>query len=340
MSQNFDVAIAGATGLLGETLLELLDQRRFPVASLTLLGEGDEVGESRSFRGKQHDVKAIDGFDFSACQLAFFVGGEAMAETHAVRAADAGCVVIDSSRAFAYDDAVPLIIPEVNALAIADYSQRGILRSPDCDTILLWSVLHECHAHYRFNRLVLTVCQAVSRQGQAGIEELARQTTRLLNAQPLETKIFPRQIAFNLLPVTSSIVDSGYSADELLLMHETRRLLLETPLEISPTVIQAPVFFGDTLLVHVEADVEIDIEEIADRLQQTPGVSLATETDAARVPTPVTHAAGQATVHVSRLRPDLTRTEAFSLVVSADCTHKGGALNSVQIAEILVKDYL
>ncbi|MHA1567866.1 MAG: aspartate-semialdehyde dehydrogenase, partial [Alphaproteobacteria bacterium] len=267
MSQNIDVAIAGATSLLGETLLELLDQRQFPVATLTLLGEGDEVDESRSFQGKQRDVKAIDGFDFSACQLAFFVGGDAMAEAHAVRAAEAGCVVIDSSHAFAYDDAVPLIIPEVNALAIADYSQRGIIRNPDCDTILLWSVLHECHAHYRFNRLVLTVCQAVSRKGRAGIEELAGQTTRLLNAQPLETKTFPQQIAFNLLPITAPVGDSGYSMDELLLMHETRCLMIEMPLEISPTIIQAAVFFGDTLLVHAEADTEIDIEEIADRLR-------------------------------------------------------------------------
>lgn len=340
MASKPDIAVVGASSLVGETLLEILDQREFPFAALHLLDEADVVGESRSFQGRQYDLKDVAGFDFATCQLAFFVGSDALAASHAGRAAEAGCVVIDTSRAFAGDEAVPLVIPEVNALAIADYSQRGILRSPDCNTIMLWTVLHEVHAHYRFNRLQLTACQAVSRKGRDGVEELARQTANLLNTRPLEPRVFPQQIAFNLLPLTAPVIDSGYSGDELLLINETRRLLSETPLEISPTVIQVPVFFGDTLLVHAEADIEIDVGEIAVRLQETPGVILDTASEVQDIATPVSRAAGEASILVSRLRPDLSRPEAISLVITADCGYKGSAVNCVQIAEILVKDYL
>ncbi len=340
MESKPDIAIVGATHLIGETLIQLLHERDFPVGSLHPLDTGEAVGEFVAFGEERLRVRDAESFDFSGVVLTFTVGDPETARRYGEAAAEAGSRVVDASGAWAEDPDVALVIPEINPHELDAIRYRGIVASPDCHTVLLWLALAPLRERFGLRQLFVTACNAVSRQGKPGIEELARQTTDLLNVRPIEPERFPQQIAFNVLARTADILQGGHSADELRLVEETRRLLPHAELDIMVTVTQVPVFFGDVLQIHGVLEVPVDVDSLRAVLAETPGVEYIEAGGEEAEPSPVTDAAGSDAVYLTRLRLAPERGDVFGAWILGDCSRKGSALNCVQIAEILVKDYL
>ncbi len=338
MSKTCDVAVVGATTVVGETLVELLEQREFPLGELHLLDWGDAVGKRISFKDSTIPVQDTAGFDFSTVGLAFFCAGEDIAAEFAPLAVEAGCVVIDHSALYRGEPDIPLVIPEINPQAIAAYSQRGIIACPAATTIQMLLCVHPLLSAVVIEHIGVTVCAAVSDQGRAGIEELAGQTANLLNMRPLESRVFPQQIAFNILPQVGGLEDNGYSAQETGLVRESQKILNDPALKISPTLLQVPVFFGHGMVLVIQTSKPLAIEEAGKLLKQSSALEVV-DVDI-EAPTAVTEAAGNDAIYVGRLRADMSLECGVTLWAVADNSRKGAALNGVQIAEILVKDYL
>ena len=336
MSQRFDIAILGVDGLGGETLLELLEEREFPVGNLYPLVASESEQESVRFGGRTLSVEPVADFDWSQVQLAFFMAGSAASAEWAQVAADAGCVVIDNSLHFRDDFSVPLIIPEVNSDELADVRQRNIVASPTCIVTELMLALKPIHDEVGVARVNIVSLQSVSGTGKAGIQELAKQTASLLNGRPAESHTYEAQIAFNLLPQIDSLADDGFTLEEQRLESETQRLLGDERIGVNATCIRVPVFYGHSLVVHLEIQHGCDLEEIKRVLEAAPGVSLIDD----ELLTPVTHGAGQSGVFISRLRQDKTHPQGFNFWLVTDNIRKGGALNCLQIAESLIQDHL
>ncbi len=340
MNDRPDIAVVGAGHLLGETLIQLLHERDFPCGTVHALDTGDAVGELIPFGEERLRVREAGNFDFGTVRITFTVGEADDARRFGEMAADAGSLVVDVAGAWRDDPDVPLVIPEINPEELAAVRYRGIAASPDCQTIQLWLALNPLRERFGLRQLFVTACHAVSRQGKAGIEELAKQTTDLLNVRPIEPKRFRQQIAFNVLARTADILHGGYSRDELRLVEETRRLLPHVELDLMATVIQMPVFFGDAMQIYATLEVPVDVDSLRAVLAETPGVAYIEATAEEAEPSPVTDAAGSDAVYVTRLRMDLNRGDVFGAWIVGDCSRKGSTLNAVQIAEILVKDYL
>ncbi len=334
------VAVIGATHLVGETLVQLLHERDFPLAGLDLLDTGEAVGEMVAWGEERLRVRDAERYDYAEAQLVFTVGDAESGRRFGEQAAEAGALVVDASGAWPDDPDVPLVIPEINPHELDAVRYRRIAASPDCHAILLWLALNPLRERFGLRQLFVTACQAVSREGKAGIEELAKQTTDLLNVRPIEPKRFRQQIAFNVLARTGELGEGGYSHDELRLVEETRRILPQADVDIMATVVQMPVFFGDALQIYGMLDVAVDVDSLRAVLAATPGVEYIEASADEAEPTPVTDAAGADAVYVTRLRMDLQRGDVFGAWILGDCSRKGSALNCVQIAEILVKDYL
>lgn len=335
-----DIAIVGATHLIGETLAQLLQERNFPLGSLHLLDTGESVGELVAFGEERLRVQDAETFDFSGVQLTFTAGDPQIARRLGEAAVEAGSRVVDASGAWAEDPDVALVIPEINPHELDAIRYRGIVASPDCHTVLLWLALAPLRERFGFRQLFVTACNAVSREGKPGIEELARQTTDLLNVRPIQPEHFGQQIAFNILARTADILPGGHSADELRLVEETRRLLPHAGLDMMVTVAQIPVFFGDVLQVYGVLEVPVDVDSLRAVVAETTGIEYLEADGEKGEPTPVTDAAGSDRVYLTRLRLAPERGDIFGAWIVGDCTRKGSALNCVQIAEILVKDYL
>lgn len=340
MSKTVDVAVVGVTGAVGEAILEILEQRNFPVGTLYPLDDAESAGKRVEFHGKSRVVRDLSEFDFGQAQLALFCAGETLAGEFAPRATSAGCVVIDNSSRFRHEETVPLVIPEVNPSALAGYRQRQIVATPDALTVQLLVALKPLYDTVGIERINVATYQAVSESGEAGVKELAAQTANLLNARPLEPGLFGRQIAFNVLAQIGDLEDNGYSRVEMNLVHECRKVLANDELPINPTAVLVPVFYGHGMAVHLETRAKLGANQARALLQEAPGIGVMDTPSPDGYPTPVTDGVNQDVVLVGRIREDISHPRGLDLWIVGDNVRKGAALNSVQMAEILVKDYL
>ncbi len=335
MQKEINVAIAGATGAVGEALIEILEAREFPVRELHLLASERSAGKRLQFRGKNVAVQVLDDFDFSDTQVGLFSAGGDISAVHAPRAAAAGCVVIDNTSCFRYDDDVPLVVPECNSHAISQYGQRNIIANPNCSTIQMVAALKPIHDEVGIARINVCTYQAVSGAGAGGVRELAGQTANLLNAKPIESSVMPVQIAFNAIPQIDKFQENGYTKEEMKMVWETRKILEDETIEVNPTCVRIPVFYGHSEAIHIETRQHIEVERVAELLSDAPGVELFSGNE---YPTAVEHAAGTDPVFVGRLRADISHPNGVNMWVVSDNVRKGAALNSIQIAELLLNE--
>lgn len=340
MTRQIDIAVVGATGAVGEAMLSILAERHFPVGQIYALASQRSAGSRVLFKNKQLVVQDLDAFDFSQAQIGLFSAGASVSSDYAPRAAEAGCVVIDNTSRFRYEDDIPLIVPEVNPQAIAEYKVRGIIANPNCSTIQMLVALKPIYDAVGIERINVATYQAVSGTGKEAIEELAKQTAQLLNGKPAECKVYPKQIAFNALPHIDSFQDNGYTKEEMKMVWETRKIMGDEQIRVNPTAVRVPVFFGHSEAIHIETREKISAEAARKLLRKAPGVTVMDTRKDGGYPTAVTESAGHDAVFVGRIREDISHPRGLNLWVVSDNVRKGAALNSVQIAEHLIKDYL
>ena len=340
MTKQYKVAMAGATGAVGETLLSILAERKFPVSELVPLASERSAGGRVEFAGKQVTVKNLADYDFSGVDIAFFSAGGKVSREHAPRAAAAGAVVIDNTSEFRYQDDIPLVVSEVNPEAIAQYTNRGIIANPNCSTMQMLVALAPIHRAAGISRINVATYQSVSGAGRSGMEELARQTAALLSFQEIAPAKFSKQIAFNVIPHIDDFQDNGYTKEEMKMVWETRKILGDAAIEVNPTAVRVPVFYGHAEAVHIETREKISAAQARALLEKAPGVSVVDRREAGGYPTPVSDAAGKDAVSVGRIREDISHPRGLDLWIVADNIRKGAALNAVQIGEILIRDYL
>ena len=336
MSKEMNVAVVGATGLVGRTMIEILAERKFPVAELHALASERSEGEQIEFGKRKVRVKVLDKFDFAGVDIALFSAGGSVSKVHVPRAAKSGAVAIDNTSAFRYDDDVPLVVPEVNPGQIAVGRQRGIIANPNCSTIQMVVALKPIYDAVGIERINVATYQSVSGSGKKGVEELAGQSARLLNGQEIECKVMPKQIAFNVIPHIDEFQDNGYTREEMKLVWETRKILEDEGIAVNPTAARVPVFFGHSEAVHIETRDKISAEQARTLLANAPGIEVLDERKAGGYATAATEGARRDAVFVSRIREDISHPRGLDLWVVSDNVSKGAALNSVQIAEQLL----
>jgi aspartate-semialdehyde dehydrogenase len=339
--RKFRVAVVGATGMVGETMIQVLEERGFPVSELYPLASNRSLGKRVRFNGRDHPVDDLATFDFSRADIALFSPGAEVSRVFAPKAAAAGCIVIDNTSEFRYQDDIPLVVPEVNPHAIAQYKNRGIIANPNCSTIQLVVALKPIHDHVGIERINVATYQSVSGAGKEAVEELASQSVELLNGRgPVEARVIPKQIAFNVVPQIDKFQDNGYTKEEMKMVWETRKIMEDQTIRVNPTAVRVPVFIGHSEAVHIETRKKITAAEARALLSKAPGVEVLDEPQAGGYPTAATEAANRDTVYVGRIREDISSERGLNLWIVADNVRKGAATNSVQIAEILVRDYI
>ncbi|EDL53790.1 aspartate-semialdehyde dehydrogenase [Vibrio mediterranei AK1] len=336
MSQQFNIAVFGATGAVGETMVEVLQEREFPMGDIYLLASERSEGKTYRINGKTVRVENVENFDWSQVHIALFSAGGEQSAKWAPIAADEGVVVIDNSSNFRYEYDVPLVVPEVNPEAIAEFRNRNIIANPNCSTIQLLVALKPIHDAVGIDRINVTTYQSVSGAGKTGIDELAGQTAMLLNGKPVENKAFSQQIAFNCIPQIDQFMDNGYTKEEMKMVWETQKIFNDASIMVNPTCVRVPVFYGHAEAVHLETRAPISAEEVTQLLEQTDGIEVFHGED---MPTQVRDAGGKDHVMVGRIRNDISHHSGINLWVVADNVRKGAATNAVQIAEVLIRDY-
>lgn len=332
-----NVAVVGATGTVGESMLEILEQREFPVDELYPLASSRSAGKSIQFKGKNVRVGDLAKFDFSNTQIGLFSAGGSVSAEYAPKAAEAGCVVIDNTSHFRRDPEIPLVIPEVNGNRVLDYKKSNIIASPNCSTIQMLVALKPINDAVGIERINVSSYQAVSGTGKKAIEELASQTAKLLNADPIDIKVYPKQIAFNALPQIGDFQDNGYTLEEMKMVWETKKIFEDEDIMVNPTCVRIPVFYGHSEAVHIETRKKISVAEVRELMLAAEGVTLLDNREDGGYPTAVEDAAGTDPVFVGRIRDDISHPRGVNLWIVSDNVRKGAALNSVQIAEILIK---
>jgi|TARA_B110000196_G_scaffold38042_1_gene28549 aspartate-semialdehyde dehydrogenase len=337
---NYDIAVVGATGAVGEALLEILGERDFPVNNIYALASERSAGNTVMFRNKALIVQDLAEFDFSQVQIGLFSAGGGISAEFAPKAAASGCVVIDNTSHFRYEDDIPLVIPEVNPDAIGQYTMRNIIANPNCSTIQMLVALKPIYDAVGIKRISVATYQAVSGTGKDAVSELAKQTGELLNGRVAETEVYPRQIAFNVLPHIDSFMENGYTKEEMKMNWETRKIFADDSIQISATCVRVPVFYGHSEAIQIETGAAITDQEVRDLLEKAPGVTVIDKRIDGGYPTAVHESAGQDSVFVGRIRQDISFPNGLNLWVVADNVRKGAALNSIQIAEELIKSYL
>lgn len=340
MRDKYDIAVVGATGAVGETILEILAERNFPVGKLYPLASERSAGNTVLFNNKPLMVEDLASFDFKKVQLALFSAGGSVSAQYAPIAAKAGCVVIDNTSHFRYDADVPLVITEVNAHALASYEQRYIIANPNCSTMQMLVALKPIYDAVGIDRINVATYQSVSGTGKRAIKELAHQTAELLNGHAIASEVYPHQIAFNVLPQIDVFQENGYTKEEMKMVWETQKIFEDENILVNPTAVRVPVFYGHAEAVHIETREKITVKQARALLEKAPGVVVVDERVNGGYPTPVTQAAGQDAVFVGRIREDISHPLGLDLWVVADNIRKGAALNAVQIAELMIKDYL
>lgn len=340
MSKQYDVAVVGATGAVGETMMSILEERDFPIRTLYPLASARSAGKTVKFRGKSVRVTDLAEFDFSQAQIGLFSAGGSISEEFAPKAAAAGCIVIDNTSHFRRDADIPLIVPEVNLPALAGYTQRNIIANPNCSTIQMLVALKPIYDAVGIERINVCTYQAVSGTGKEAIEELAGQTARLLNGQSIECEVYPKQIAFNVLPHIDTFQDNGYTREEMKMVWETHKIFGDESIQVNPTCVRVPVFFGHSEALHIETRDKISAADARKLLEGSPGITVIDERADGGYPTAVTESAGKDPVFVGRIREDISHPRGLDLWVVSDNVRKGAALNSVQIAEALIRGYI
>ena len=340
MSKTYDVAVVGATGAVGETILSILEQRNFPINNLYPLASANSAGKKVLCQGKSWTVQDLDTFDFSQAQVGLFSAGGNISEKYAPIAAEAGCVVIDNTAHFRRDEDIPLVVPEVNPHAIAGYTQRNIIANPNCSTIQMLVALKPIYDAVGIERINVATYQAVSGSGKEAITELTDQTAKLLNGQEIDVEVYPKQIAFNVIPHIDVFQDNGYTKEEMKMVWETKKIMADEAIKVNATAVRVPVFFGHSEAVHLETKTAISASEARALLEKAPGVTVVDVREEGGYPTAVTESSGDDAVFVGRIRSDISHPRGLNLWVVSDNVRKGAALNSVQIAEILAQDYL
>lgn len=340
MTKKYNVAIVGATGAVGETMLSILEQRDFPVQNVYLLASSRSVGKRMGFKDKSLKIEDLAEFDFNKADIGLFSAGAELSAEYAPIAAKAGCIVIDNTSQFRYDDDIPLVIPEVNPDKIADHRNQGIIANPNCSTIQMLVALKPIYDSVGIERINVCTYQAVSGTGKPGIEEVVKQTTQLLNGKPITTHVYPKQIAFNVLPQIDVFLDNGYTKEEMKMVWETQKILGDEHVLVNATAVRVPVFYGHSEAIHLETNTKIDVETVTQLLNSAPGVSVVDERIDGGYPTAVTESSGCDDVFVGRIREDISHPRGVNLWVVGDNVRKGAALNSIQIAEELVKNHI
>ncbi|MCA0395203.1 MAG: aspartate-semialdehyde dehydrogenase [Proteobacteria bacterium] len=333
-NRRFNVAVVGATGAVGETMLSILAERNFPVGKLVPLASERSAGGTVGYRGEEYVIEDLAGFDPTGIDIALFSAGGGVSKEYAPKFAAAGAVVIDNSSAFRYDDDVPLVVSEVNPEA-AKLRPRGIIANPNCSTMQMLVALAPIHRAYGIERINVATYQSVSGAGRSALEELARQTGALLAFQDADPRRFPVQIAFNLIPHIDDFLDNGFTKEEMKLVWETRKILGDESIQVNPTAVRVPVFYGHSEAVNVETREKVSAAQARALLASAPGVKVVDERKPGGYPTPVTHASGHDAVFVGRIREDLSHPRGLNLWIVSDNIRKGAALNAVQVAELV-----
>ncbi|MBV33978.1 MAG: aspartate-semialdehyde dehydrogenase [Rickettsiales bacterium] len=338
--EKANIAIVGATGAVGVTIREILEERKFPVDNIYLLASERSAGERLMFNGKSVMVQNLAEFDFSQVDVALFSAGGSISREYAPKAVEAGCVVVDNTSEFRYDEDIPLVVTEVNPERIADYKNRGIIANPNCSTMQLMVALKPIQDAVGIEHINVCTYQAVSGSGQKAVEELAKQTAELLNAQEATAKVYDKQIAFNVLPNIDVVQENGYTKEEMKMVWETNKILEDDSIAVSPTAVRVPVFYGHSEAVHIKTRSPLAAVQAKELLEKAEGVTVVDDMSQLDYATPVTHASGKDDVFVSRIRQDVGIENGLAMWIVSDNVRKGAALNTVQIAEILVKSYL
>jgi len=336
-NRQFKVAVVGATGAVGETMLSILAERKFPASEVIALASERSAGGTVEYGNGELIVHDLATFDPKGVDIALFSAGGSVSKEYAPKFAAAGAVVIDNSSAFRYDDDVPLVVSEVNPEA-ARQRPRGIIANPNCSTMQLVVALKPIHDAAGIERINVATYQSTSGAGRSGMEELGRQTAELLNFQSAEPKKFPVQIAFNLIPHIDDFQDNGYTKEEMKLVWETRKILGDDRIQVNPTAVRVPVFYGHSEAVNVETREPITADAVRALLEKAPGVVVVDDRTAGGYPTPVSHASGTDPVYVGRIRQDISHPRAVNLWVVSDNIRKGAALNAVQVAELVASE--
>ena len=334
-----NVAVVGATGEVGSTMLSILAERNFPAGRVHAVASSRSVGKRIEFNDDELVVEALDSFDFSGIDIGLFSPGASVSAIHAPRAAAEGTIVIDNTSKFRYDDDIPLVVPEVNPAALEQHENRGIIANPNCSTIQMVMALKPIYDAVGIERVNVATYQAVSGKGKKAIEELEQQTIALFNSKPALPTEHPRQMAFNALPQIDAFQDNGYTREEMKMVWETRKILDDDAIQVNPTCVRVPVFYGHSEAVHIETREKISATEARSLLDDFPGVTVFDEREDGGYPTAVTEAAGHDAVFVGRIREDISHPRGLDFWVVSDNIRKGAALNSIQIAEYLLKDY-
>ncbi len=332
-----NIAIAGATGAVGEVMLELLQERKFPVDNLYLLASERSAGTRLSFGGKNIKVENLADFDFSQADIGLFSAGGSVSAEFAPKAAAAGCIVIDNTSYFRRDPEIPLIIPEVNLHRLQDFSTRNIIANPNCSTIQMLVALKPIYDAVGISRIHVSTYQAVSGSGKSGVEELAGQTARLLNAQSIEPAVYPTQIAFNAIPAIGDFEENGFTNEEMKMVWETHKIFEDDTIQVSPTCVRVPVFYGHSESVYIETKEPISASLARQLFSEGPGIEVVDDVNENGFPTAVGEAAAADPVFVGRIRKDVVNELGLHCWVVSDNVRKGAALNSVQIAEYLLE---
>jgi aspartate-semialdehyde dehydrogenase len=340
MSKRWNVAVVGATGLVGSTMLSILEQRNFPVGEIYPLASARSVGKKIRFNGREVPVQDLETFDFSKAQIGLFSAGASVSKVHAVRAAKAGCVVVDNTSQFRYQDDIPLVVTEVNPHAIAGYRKHNIIANPNCSTMQMLVALKPLHDAAQIERINVATYQSVSGGGQKAMDELSAQGQALSRGEAVIPKVIAKQIAFNCVPQIDVFLDNGYTKEEMKMFWETQKIMEDPSIRVNATAVRVPVFVGHSEAVHIETKKKLSAAQAREILGRAPGVVVMDERQPGGYPTPVTEGAGTDPVYVGRIREDISHERGLNLWIVSDNVRKGAALNSVQIAEILVKDYL
>jgi len=340
MTKKYDIAVVGASGAVGETILKVLEERRFPVGKVYLLASKRSAGKRLEFNGGWLTIQDLSEFDFSKVQIGLFSPGASVSKEYAPKAAAAGCVVVDNTSEFRYDDDIPLVVPEVNPEAVAGYKNRGIIANPNCSTIQMLVALKPIYDAVGIERINVSTYQAVSGSGKSAIEALAKQTANLLNMKPVEINVYPKQIAFNVIPQIDVFLENGYTKEEMKMVWETKKIMGDDSIKVNPTAVRVPVFFGHSEAIHIETKQKITADEAKKLFREFDGIELIDDHVDGGYPTAVSDAADTNPVYVGRVRENIACENGLNIWVVADNVRKGAATNTVQIAELLIKHHL
>lgn len=340
MKKNaYKVAVVGATGVVGQEFLKILEERKFPVGEIRLLASEKSAGLTMQFKGADEVVRELARETFEGIDIGLFSPGASVSAVYAPKAAKAGCIVVDNTSQFRMDPDVPLVVPEVNPGDIAKYKKKGIIANPNCSTIQMVVALKPIHDAFRIKRIVVSTYQSVSGAGKEAMEELSNQIKNLFNMKEAGVKVLPHRIAFNCIPQIDSFLDSGYTKEEQKMVNETKKIFGDDSVKVSATTVRVPVFVGHSESVNIETEKPITPEAVKKLLKKAPGVTLVDDPKKGEYPMPI-DCVDTDDVYVGRIRQDDTVPNGINMWIVSDNLRKGAALNAVQIAEILIRDYI